>query len=121
MKNSILNKGLRAAATLTAMAVTAAGFSATASAQNRTTKSVEVSYADLDLASAEGQLTFDGRIKGAVRKVCGSYDGRNLRDMADHGTCVEEANLSAKRAKVSLIAQAKAGTLGETAMVLDNN
>lgn len=116
MKNSILNKGLCAAATIAAMAVTT-----TASAQHRITKSVEVSYADLDLASAEGQLTFDGRIKGAVRKVCGSYDGRNLRDMADHGTCVEEANLSAKRAKVSLIAQAKAGTLGETAMVLGNN
>ncbi len=115
MKHSILSKGLFAAA---AIAVTATGFSASASAQNRTITSVAVSYSDLDLTSTEGQETLDGRIKGAVRKVCGGYDSKSLRDMADHGGCVKEAKLSAKRAKVSLIARAEAGTLGNGAMVV---
>ncbi len=115
MKNSILSKGLFAAA---AIAVTATGFSASASAQNRITRSVEVSYADLDLTSADGQETLDGRIKGAVRQVCGGYDSKSLKDMADHKGCVQEAKMSAKRAKVSLIAKAEAGTLGKGAMVV---
>lgn len=75
MKNSILSKGLFSAA---AIAVTATGFSAITSAQNRITKSVEVSYADLDLTSADGKATLDGRIRGAVRQVCGTYDLRYL-------------------------------------------
>ncbi len=115
MRNSILSKGLFAAA---AIAVTATGFSASASAQNRTTRTVEVSYADLDLTSADGQATLDGRIKGAVRQVCGGYDTRSLRDMVDHKGCVEEAKFSAKRAKVSLIARAEAGTLGTSSVVI---
>jgi UrcA family protein len=116
MKNSVLNKSLFAAA---AIAVSVTGLSVSASAQSRITKSVEVSFADLDLATNAGQQILDGRIKGAVRKVCGSYDSRNLREMNDHGNCIQEANLSAKQAKVSLIAQAKAGKLRKTAMVVD--
>lgn len=118
MKNSILSKGLCAVA---AIAVTVTGFSASASAQSRTTKSVEISYSDLDLTSADGQQTLDGRIKGAVRKVCGAYDSKNLRDTVDHGNCVEEAKFSAKRAKVSLIARAEAGTLGTSTVVIGGN
>lgn len=118
MKNSILSKGLLAAA---AMAVTATGFSASASAQNRITKSVEVTYSDLDLTSADGQATLDGRIKGAVRKVCGSHNSKDIRDTMDHLGCVKEAKQSAKRAKVSLIARAEAGTLGDSAMVVGGN
>ncbi|MEP2101479.1 MAG: UrcA family protein [Parasphingorhabdus sp.] len=121
MKNSILSKGLCAAA---AIAVTATGFAASASsasAQNRMTRSVEISYADLDLTSADGQDTLDGRIKGAVRQVCGSYDSKSLRDMADHKGCVKEAKFSAKRAKVSLIARAEAGTLGTSTVVIGGN
>lgn len=118
MRNSILSKGIFAAA---AIAVTATGFSASASAQGRTTKSVEISYADLDLTSAEGRSSLDGRIKGAVRQVCGTYDRKSLHDAADHGTCVEEAKMSAKRAKVSLIARAEAGTLGTSTVVIGGN
>ncbi len=118
MKHSILSKGLFAAA---AIAVTVTGFSASASAQGRITKSVEVSYADLDLTSAEGQQTLDGRIRGAVRQVCGSYDPKNLRDSVDHKGCLKEAKMSAKRAKVSLIARAEAGTLGTSSVVIGGN
>lgn len=118
MKNSILTKGFFVAA---AMAVTATGFSASASAQGRTTKSVEVSYAGLDLTSADGRATLDGRIRGAVRQVCGSYDRRDLYEMTDHRSCMQEANFSAKRAKVSLIAKAEAGTLGTSTVVIGGN
>jgi UrcA family protein len=118
MRNSIFTKGLFAAA---AIAVTATGFSASASAQNRITRSVEVSYADLDLTSVDGQDALDGRIKGAVRQVCGAYDSKNLKDMADHKGCVQEAKMSAKRAKVSLIARAEAGTLGASPVVIGGN
>ncbi|MEO0441681.1 MAG: UrcA family protein [Pseudomonadota bacterium] len=118
MKNSILSKGLCAAA---AIAVTVTGFAASASAQNRITRTVEVSYADLDLTSADGQETLDGRIKGAVRQVCGGYDSKSLRDMADHKGCVQEAKMSAKRAKVQLIARAEAGTLGTSTVVIGGN
>lgn len=118
MRNSILSKGLCAAA---AIAVTVTGFSASASAQSRITRTAEVSYADLDLTSADGQRTLDGRIKGAVRKVCGSYDSKSLREAADHGNCMQEAKMSAKRAKVSLIARAEAGTLGAGSVVIGGN
>lgn len=118
MNNSILTKGFFAAA---AIAVAATGFSASASAQNRTVKSVTVSYADLDLTSADGQSSLDGRIKGAVRQVCGSYNSKDLGDTLDHRGCTKEAKLSAKRAKVSLIAKAQAGTLSEGAIVIGGN
>ena len=118
MKNSIWSKTIVAAA---AFAITATGFAASASAQNRITKSVEISYADLDLTSADGQATLDGRIKGAVREVCGSYNIKDLRDMADYRGCVQEARYSAKRAKVSLIAKAEAGSHPQGAMIIGRN
>ncbi|MEH6758014.1 MAG: UrcA family protein [Parasphingorhabdus sp.] len=117
MKNSIWSNAIVAAA----LAVTATGFAASASAQNRISKSVEISYADLDLTSATGQATLDGRIKGAVRQVCGSYNSKDIRDTADHRGCVEEARLSAKRAKVSLMAKVKAGEASQSAMVIGRN
>ncbi|MEP3224964.1 MAG: UrcA family protein [Parasphingorhabdus sp.] len=115
MTQSNLSKAIFAA---TALAVTATGFSAAANAQGRITKSVEVSYADLDLTSTEGQSALDGRIKGAVRKVCGGFDSKNLRDAVDHSNCMQEAKQSAKRAQVSLIARAEAGTLGSSSVVI---
>jgi UrcA family protein len=79
-----------------------------------------VDYADLDLNSEDGQSTLQGRLKGAVRKVCGSYDPKNLVDAQDHGTCMEEANASAQRATVTIMAAAKSGKPVKTAMVISN-
>jgi len=117
MTNGIFNKAMIAAAVV---AVTMAGFSATASAQNRVTRSAAVQYVDLDLTSAEGQATLQGRIKGAVRKVCGSYYSRNLSEALDHRNCLEEANLSAKRATVTIMAAAATGKAVQTAMLISN-
>lgn len=117
MNNSIFTKTLCAAA---AIAVTATGFSASANAQNRTIRTAIVDYADLDLTSEHGQSTLQGRLKGAVRKVCGSYDPKNLVDIQDHGACMTEANASAQRASVTIIAAAKSGKPVKTAMVISN-
>ena len=117
MSNIIFTKALCAAA---AIAVSATGFSVSASAQNRTQRSVEVSYADLDLNSEDGQATLQGRLKGAVRKVCGSYDSKNLVDLQDHGACIQEAKASAQRASVTIMAAAKSGKPVKTAMAISN-
>lgn len=117
MTHSIFTKAACAAA---AIAVTVTGFSASANAQNRTARTAVVQYADLDLNSADGRSTLQGRLKGAVRKVCGSYDPRSLVDMQDHSTCMEEANASAQRASVTIMAAAKSGKPVETAMVISN-
>ena len=117
MTNSIFTKTLCAAA---ALALTATSFSNTASAQSHTTSTAVVNYSDLDRTSDVGRATFEVRIKGAIRKVCGSYDTRNLKDSMDHRNCVDEANLSAKRASVTVMAAAAAGTPIETAMVINN-
>ncbi|GAB5487159.1 MAG: hypothetical protein Pars2KO_07290 [Parasphingorhabdus sp.] len=111
MKTNIFSKSLCAAA---AVAVTTIGFSASANAGNRTERTAIVEYGDLDLTSADGKSTFNGRVKGAVRQVCGGYDNRSLVDQRDHRTCMDEANLSASRASVTILAAAEAGTLKET-------
>lgn len=117
MLNNIFTKALCAAA---AIAVTATGFSASANAQSRTVRTAVVDYADLDLNSEDGQATLQGRLKGAVRKVCGSYDSKNLVDVRDHGVCMDQANASAQRASVTIMAAAKSGKPLETAMAISN-
>ncbi|MEO9468264.1 UrcA family protein [Parasphingorhabdus sp.] len=115
MLKSVYTKGLMAAA---AIAVSATGFAATVQAQNKTVRTAVVHFEDLDLTSAEGKETLDGRLKGAVRQVCGGYNSRSLADMQDHSNCTNEANLSAKRATVEILAAAEAGKPIETAMVI---
>lgn len=48
----------------------AAGFAAIAMAQPATASSTAVSYADLDLSSAQGRATLDARVRHAARQVC---------------------------------------------------
>jgi UrcA family protein len=117
MSNNIFTKALCAAA---AIAITATGFSASANAQSRIVRTAIVDYADLDLNSEDGQATLQGRLKGAVRKVCGSYDSKNLVDVRDYSVCIDQANASAQRASVTIMAAAKSGKPVETAMAISN-
>ncbi len=117
MTNSIFSKAMIAVA---AIAVTTTGFSAAASAQSRVTRTAVVEYSDLDLTTDAGRSTFNGRIKGAVRRVCGTHNARVLYEARDHSNCVEEANLSAKRASVTIMAAAATGKPLQTAMVVKN-
>lgn len=115
MLKAVFTKGLVAVA---AVAVTAVGLSATASAQERIVRTAIVHYDDLDLATSEGRDTLDGRLKGAVKQVCGSYRRGTLDETLDHQNCMAEAKASATRAKVTLMAAAASGEPIETAMVI---
>lgn len=116
MLKAVFTKGLVAAA---AVAVTATGLSATtASAQERIVRTAIVHYDDLDLASTEGRETLEGRLKGAVKQVCGSNRRALLAETLDHQNCVAEAKASATRAKVTIMAAAASGEPVETAMVI---
>ncbi|VAV96922.1 hypothetical protein MNBD_ALPHA04-1287, partial [hydrothermal vent metagenome] len=84
----------------------------------RISRTAEVQFGDLDLTTKDGKSTFHGRIKGAVRQVCGSFDSKSLVDTQDHGNCVQEAKLSARQASVTILAAAKAGKLTQTAMLI---
>ena len=117
MLNIIFTKAVCAVA---AIGLTATGFTVSAKAQSRTVLTAVVNYTDLDLNTEDGQTTLQGRLKGAVRKVCGSYDSKNLVDVQDYGVCINQANSSAKRASVTIMAAEKSGKPIETAMVISN-
>jgi len=74
------------------LASTAAVFCAPVHAE---TKSVEVSYSDLDLSTAAGVAALNGRIDRAVRKICG-YASTSLTHRAMWKSCVAEARSSAQ-------------------------
>lgn len=50
-------------------------------------KSVKVSYADLNLASTSGRMSFAERIDAAVERVCGSPFQRDLSLAAEARRC----------------------------------
>ena len=110
MKTNMFTKSLFAAA---AVAVTTIGFSASASAGNRIERTAVVEYGDLDLTTEDGKSTFSSRIRGAVRQVCGSYNRKNIVERRDYGACVDQAQQSASRASVTILAAAEAGTLSK--------
>ena len=115
MAKSIFTRTVLAAASATLVAT---GLSAAANAQSREVRTALVEYGDLDLMSDEGKATLEGRIKGAIRKVCGTSDTRAITDWMDHSQCWEEASMSAQQGKVTILAAAAAGKLKETTMVI---
>jgi UrcA family protein len=58
-------------------------------------KSKEVRYADLNLASDDGQQRFMTRVKSAVKKVCANPRAFTLKDRADLQRCEKEATAQA--------------------------
>jgi UrcA family protein len=76
---------------------------------NRSSKSVTVTYGDLNLASEAGAKRLESRIRGAARKVCGRQPTRNLADINDYNQCFDTAISGGKRAMVTLVAQAESG------------
>ena len=57
---------------------------------------IRVSYADLNLASAEGRAALDRRIAGAARSLCGTYFATDLQTQALVQDCREDAIASAR-------------------------
>jgi UrcA family protein len=79
-------------------------------------RSVEVSHADLDLATSDGRTTLDARITLAAKRVCGFADPRDLKALADVQRCRADAVAEARgRAAVAVV---RAGG-GLTAQVAD--
>ena len=60
------------------------------------TITVSVSYADLNLASAEGRAQLDRRIAGAARSICGSFFPADLEMASLVRTCRVDAIASAR-------------------------
>ena len=60
------------------------------------TITVRVSYADLNLASAEGRARLDRRIAGAARSICGSFFPADLEMAVLVKSCREDAIASAR-------------------------
>ena len=78
--------------TALAFALATASFAAPAAAESRM-----VRYADLDLATPEGQARMERRIAGAAREVCGA-DGARHSALADSATreCIADAKARAR-------------------------
>jgi UrcA family protein len=51
-----------------------------------------VSYADLNLATSDGQASLDRRIAGAVRRVCPSVSNHNWMESMASRTCRRQAH-----------------------------
>ena len=73
-------------------ALSLAAFAAPASAEM---KSVPVKLADIDLNSPSGMDELEGRIRGAVARICGRTLVRKVADGLDQKRGVEQATASA--------------------------
>ena len=79
--------------------------------QAGTTNSVKVSYADLNLATDQGQYRLQGRINGAARIVCEIEDSRELALRSATNACRGDAVASAKPAFDAAVAAARRGSV----------
>ncbi|WP_164118968.1 UrcA family protein [Sphingorhabdus sp. Alg239-R122] len=92
---------------LSALAIMSASAPAMAGAQE--TRSVEVRYDDLNLASEAGAKRLQGRIKAAARTVCSPMPSRALADQLDYKKCFSQAVSGGSKAAVTILAKAKSG------------
>lgn len=58
-------------------------------------KTVRVGYSDLDLSSDIAAAQLEGRIRAALRKVCGDPEHRNIKIAQSRQECRESARRSA--------------------------
>jgi UrcA family protein len=50
-----------------------------------------VLYDDLDLSTASGMATLEGRVQGAAKRICGRAELRDIKDVSDRRRCLREA------------------------------
>ncbi len=60
------------------------------------TVSIEVPYGDLNLSTAAGMTTLNGRISAAAKRICGRANLRDFADTADQSRCMQETHRSAR-------------------------
>ena len=78
---------------------------------NSGSRSVAVSYADLDLGSPAGRQTLDERVAGAVRELCGPSWLLSMNETVQRRHCVREAFASARPQVALAVARRGTGTL----------
>lgn len=90
----------------------AVSFPAAAAAQASPNRIVSerVSYADLDLGSAQGVATLDGRLGAAIRRLCGSGRIRSSVEQVQRRSCRREAQSSVRPQRTLAIAGAQRGS-----------
>ena len=79
-----------------------------AQAADRDSKTLEVSYSDLNLSTQAGVATLRHRLLLASRAVCGDSDSRNMGEVADMLACRDaalEESLRDMRHKVAAAAR----------------
>jgi len=86
MKRTLASIAMATAVALAAMPASAETNTAANTAQFRT-----VSYADLNLTTAEGQATLQRRLDSAAWNVCQFDTDGMLRTAQDHGSCYRAA------------------------------
>ena len=75
-----------------------------------TTRSVHVSYADLDLRQADGVKQFDRRLRAAIGAVCPDGVSTDRFATADVMRCRNAAAIALKSERAAAIAKATATT-----------
>lgn len=107
---------MRNLAKTAALALAAIGFAGTAVSPalanpDRVHRTVAVSYADIDLGTAQGQKQLERRIEEAVRDVCRSTDiNTGTRVMSrDAMNCLAKARADAKRQVAAIAAGEQRG------------
>jgi UrcA family protein len=72
-------------------------------------RSLAVSYADLDLGSEAGRSTFDNRLRQAVRELCGIASAADLRGQNRVDACREELTARAASQRDIALASRQSG------------
>ena len=101
---------LAAASTAAALALTCTPATAADITVAPETVTVRVSYADLNLATAQGRARLDRRIAGAARSICGNFHPADLEMASLVQNCREDAIASA-RIPTAMASNARAVTL----------
>jgi UrcA family protein len=78
-----------------------------------TPAAIEVTYADLNLVSVQGQTMLERRIESAIQKICSYGENRDLTLRAASQKC-ERAARDAARSKMQVAVQ-RAGSANELA------
>lgn len=100
-----------------AAAVAVVGFQAAAFASPPAARNASVSYAGLDLSTAEGQRALDGRIERAVREVCVANGVRDLASRQRQAACESETRAAVTVVRDQLVANAKASSIRQASAV----
>jgi UrcA family protein len=101
--------GTRFAFPALAAAVAVTLFQTAAFAETGQAPTAQVSYAGLDLATADGQRKLDGRIDRAVSEVCLANNTRSVSEQRLERACKAETRAAIAVLRDQLVANAMAG------------